>query len=389
MLVHLALNSKALPSKVFFYLILRHYANNSRSDASATTGRSTVTFCFYLPSCKHKLPPSSGKPPTPLSTPLIHLSKSNHPPSDAQAHLVTEAISERVPLLQNLDSRISELEGTLSALRDLREVRAEELRSLEAVNSPLRLFPAEILREVFSACIHNMMVDVLGEEMEAKMLNPRLIKPSSSDSFRIPWTLAAVCRRWRDTAVFFRKFWSFIPCIVDQPRDQLPHLVEQRRDRIALHLSRSSSSPLSLFISSAPNGNSGDTYILRLLKGSSQLKHVYLWVPLVRGLNSNSAMINLRKRLPATIQTLHLTGYLTNDVHMLFPVPSGSPRVTLPFLRCLSVKSRNTPPDHSSWMDMLTAPSLVNLKICMVPIEEHITQSHISAFLQRSYTLEP
>lgn len=331
-------------------------------------------FTTYCRVCKQSTV-SVKERPKPLSPAIISLLETNQTPSEPESHLLADAISERTLLLRELDTEISYLSAKLTALQELREVRAEEIRSLRAVGCPIRMFPAEILREIFAICTSNMAVDMMGREMDVERVYQYSdsTKPSPRDPWRTPWTLAAVCSRWRYIAISFAELWSFVSCVYRQPLKNMRsdnHMADPRYTRISLHLSRSLPYPLSFL------GKLED-HISELISISSRLEHLYLWI---------SDTWNTAAHLETSVRTLRRVGPLDYDSHAhLPPIPKHEHWVTFPRILSLSLSYPVTsdPIDTSSSVFTLIAtPSIVSIKIVKCHLQYEV--SCISEFFQRS-----
>lgn len=341
-------------------------------DDFATTQRE-APFTTHCRSCRQNMILSADEHPAVLSEPIVHLLESNCPPSDSESDIITAAISERAYLLEALDTQISALDATIRSLQELRKARSKELNSLRAVKSKMRTFPAEILYRIFEECVDGIINHLSYEGF--RMLNPTSVVPSLRNAWSIPWSLAAVCRRWRDIAISYDKLWSFVRCLLNQPSEQIPYLTEKARSRITLQLERSSSHPLSLLVSWLQfEEPSDDSNLADLLSESSRWENVYLWI------SRFPVRVN-RERLTPSMRALHIIGHLNEDTRLIFPGPFGSP-ITFPRLHHLSMSVHA---ESIDFLSKITAPGLLTFRMILIDLQNQWPLlSCISRFLQRS-----
>ena len=138
-------------------------------------------------------------------------------------------IAATVEDIDELKRHLSDLQQRLSSLQAHQQV----LLTLEA---PVRRLPVDLLEEIF---IH--FVPIWGEEyaMESRKF---------SIGHLSPFTLASVCRRWRDAALSFPRIWSTIKLDVTRHGRHESSSFGPSIEAIQLHLQRSTTHPLSVIL---------------------------------------------------------------------------------------------------------------------------------------------
>ncbi|KAJ7269522.1 hypothetical protein C8J57DRAFT_1322210 [Mycena rebaudengoi] len=114
----------------------------------------------------------------------------NDPPHPAQITVVQGILDEKSIALSALKAQIAALESKLEDLRQNRETLISEIWKFEAILSPIRHLPSEIVGEIFL------------------YFAPALHIGASS----CPWKLAHICRLWRVIALSLGRLWSVL-CI--------------------------------------------------------------------------------------------------------------------------------------------------------------------------------
>ncbi|KAJ7625622.1 hypothetical protein FB45DRAFT_69661 [Roridomyces roridus] len=180
-----------------------------------------------------------------------------------------------------LDEKIASLEATLNDLYSERDALDKEIRNHTAALSPIRRMPNEILSLVFSL--------VLANDAELHYL---------VDS--APWTLSAVCARWRSVAlspIFWTKISNW------ERRFSL--------EKLAIFLSRSGSSPLRIYFYSDNEElmSEIETTTLELL-----LQHCERWELL--SINGSTEIYSIVESFGprfSMLRTLEFDVYYTNE----------------------------------------------------------------------------
>ncbi|KAJ7050031.1 hypothetical protein C8F01DRAFT_1348434 [Mycena amicta] len=131
------------------------------------------------------------------SDPPAHLLDTNDVPCAADARIVRQIVAHQRSHIVRIDAAIAQLNATLGKLQ--RE-RAETVRRMQvnaSLVSQLRALPAEVLEQIFLWAVPEP-----GERHSAQA--------EKEWSRQLPWSLAQVCRRWRDIAYGFPNLWSCI-----------------------------------------------------------------------------------------------------------------------------------------------------------------------------------
>ena len=163
--------------------------------------------------------------------PVPALLRSNSPPTDQQAALISAALQRAEAEKQRLKARLAR--GAESKNRDgwkavidyKLDLIDEFIRQHKAILSPLRLLPPDIIEEIFHWF--------------------KCPRTSSNEWRNIPWMLGHICRSWRDVALSASFLWHQIPHVILDKRS-LP-----RRHALDELFRRSANRPLELFICSS------------------------------------------------------------------------------------------------------------------------------------------
>lgn len=132
-----------------------------------------------------------------ILSPVNELLISNQPPLPPQRDLVYDFIREIRHDIETIDKEISRAKAVVDDLLAKRKVLREIKRRHQAIVSPLRQLPHELLSEIFIHCLPPF---------------PTRISPSDA-----PLLLEQICRRWRDIARSTPTLWSSI-CLPLDPQ---------------------------------------------------------------------------------------------------------------------------------------------------------------------------
>ncbi|KAF8211033.1 hypothetical protein K438DRAFT_1569716, partial [Mycena galopus ATCC 62051] len=124
------------------------------------------------------------------------LLNTNEPPEDSDVILARSVISNVDTLLASLDNEISQVQEKLRQLQDERALLSSYRTRNEAILSPLRRMPSELLAEIFSY--------TLPPVEDVSMFECRF------DIARSPWLLTHVSSHWRAVAHSTPSLWSQI-----------------------------------------------------------------------------------------------------------------------------------------------------------------------------------
>ncbi|KAJ7578077.1 hypothetical protein C8J56DRAFT_869002, partial [Mycena floridula] len=156
-----------------------------------------------------------------MDTEILRLLRSPLPPSDMERDQIKE-------LLEISEGDIQRLTRSIDALLVQRKQTAQKITSYNAILSPMRGLPRDVLQEIFSHCVRS------------KTAMP--MKTSSA-----PLLLCRICSSWREVALATSEIWSSISIV-------LPfHARPTKKDRLIYEnaqawLGRSGRHPLTISI---------------------------------------------------------------------------------------------------------------------------------------------
>ncbi|KAK0506587.1 hypothetical protein EDD18DRAFT_1455861 [Armillaria luteobubalina] len=188
------------------------------------------------------------------------LLKSNSPLRETERISLLKTVSESSSLLSVLKEKIDHTQQMLNALLDGQAKVMENQRAAKTLLHPIRSIPDDVLRHIFSFCVHEVY-DLL---QEWHTLN-------SLDSRRPPWTLSQVCRSWRRVSLSTASLWRCLCLDFDRypkPKDVLLH-----QFMLGLHLQRARQHQLTIRLSSV-NDISSHAFIPILLISIPYWKHL-------------------------------------------------------------------------------------------------------------------
>ncbi|KAJ7706740.1 hypothetical protein B0H17DRAFT_1001174, partial [Mycena rosella] len=125
----------------------------------------------------------------------LELMTTNAPPEDIELSFIRTIAAETRARLVDLENQISRLEERLQRLGNERILLSSYHVQNQAIVSPLRRMPPEVLGEIFSWTLPSIQ-DVL-ERLRFDMSHS-------------PWVLAQVCSRWRAVALLTPSLWSLL-----------------------------------------------------------------------------------------------------------------------------------------------------------------------------------
>ncbi|KAJ7646956.1 hypothetical protein FB45DRAFT_708065, partial [Roridomyces roridus] len=115
----------------------------------------------------------------------------NEVPNSAEIAFARDLTSRTAVRLTSLDDEILALEDRLEHLKAERAQLFKYHSDNVSILSPLRRMPPEVLTDIFSWTL--------------PALHP--MHGNARDVNQSPWTLAQVCRRWRDVALSTSSLW--------------------------------------------------------------------------------------------------------------------------------------------------------------------------------------
>ncbi|KAJ7647927.1 hypothetical protein FB45DRAFT_894785 [Roridomyces roridus] len=186
-------------------------ASQSSAPNAASPSPETLTWVF------------ENEPPFDPSDTPRKLLDSNDPPSDIHFPSLRDFLSRAMPRRARLDSKISVLKAALDKAVAERDWLDPEIRKHEGAVSSLRRIPTEILSSIFAFVGTGNLLD---SEMAG------------------PWSVSAVCSRWRAIALSTPSMWAEIDLDFDDGPDFNETDFEGRRQRLETHLERSGQMPL-------------------------------------------------------------------------------------------------------------------------------------------------
>ncbi|PBK90392.1 hypothetical protein ARMGADRAFT_995277, partial [Armillaria gallica] len=149
------------------------------------------------PECGYSIPGESLAPILPSSR-FEELSSCNDPPVDLERTALEAVVREGKANLASLRQRIAAVRKTLKILFKEQTRTVKHITDAKILLSPIRRLPADVLIEIFTACLPE---------------DPDL--PDDTDSLDTqlqvaPWVLSQVCASWRQTALTWTGLWANI-----------------------------------------------------------------------------------------------------------------------------------------------------------------------------------
>ncbi|KAJ7649038.1 hypothetical protein DFH06DRAFT_1208852 [Mycena polygramma] len=166
--------------------------------------------------------------PSISSIDLDHLLTSNRYALDSEIPIIHGILSSDEACIQALDAQMHALHEQIqglyvsrTTLAQKKEKIAEHARLARAAISSVRRVPSELICEIFVLAV-----------------SPRI----SADKGQPPWWLGHICQSWRQTALSYSLFWSFITVTVPS----LSSPVIDHLSRIEAQLIRTAHAPLDI-----------------------------------------------------------------------------------------------------------------------------------------------
>ncbi|KAJ7918621.1 hypothetical protein B0H13DRAFT_2269015 [Mycena leptocephala] len=179
-------------------------------------------YVHSCPNCMAVLSPSDSKlPPFDPSLVSSDILETNDPPLESQIPFLRDFVARGRARMDVLNPKIALLQSALDELLEERDKLDIEIREHKGGLSPLRRMPTEILSHIFSL----------------------VLRPSES----APWTVSAVCARWRTTVISQPSFWASIHYHHDHSRS-----IGTNTFRLETQLCRSKELPLNVEFSVLP-----------------------------------------------------------------------------------------------------------------------------------------
>ncbi|KAJ7788777.1 hypothetical protein B0H14DRAFT_2472407, partial [Mycena olivaceomarginata] len=141
------------------------------------------------PKCMHVFSlPDAALPPLTPTIALRDILETNDPPLDTQIPLLRDLLSNRRARMAALDAKIALFRSLLARLLEEKAELNVEIGMHEGGLSLLRCMPTEILSHIFKFSL----------------------PPHQTDAEHAPWTVSAVCARWRTIVMSQSSFWTSI-----------------------------------------------------------------------------------------------------------------------------------------------------------------------------------
>ncbi|KAF8917123.1 hypothetical protein CPB85DRAFT_1287793 [Mucidula mucida] len=337
------------------------------------------------PCPNHRIPVHSHPPLEMLdNNPAFHhLTRTNDVPSPAEYDTIQGMIldlesryitagsnADRLRVLQSeFAGKMIQINTQLQVLEEERARLSQCIAARRCLLAPVRRIPSEILTNIFSSTIDFLDVPTIIDAPNGKVLWQFNVAESPL------WTMELVCRRWRKEVLGSPKLWSSIDIVITN--DHFADDDDRYVQCLALHLSRSGASPLSIaiFDQSDPASSSFKDQLpscipILLIPFATRIKELSLMLPLTMV----SGMSRLRRRLQS-LKTLRVANtrfnpeFPTLEVFDMAPCLQTfnmfdieTPLQTLPVQwdRITSFTSRHfsdlpaicymvDPPHHTSW----------------------------------------
>ncbi|KAF7357903.1 hypothetical protein MVEN_00836600 [Mycena venus] len=185
-----------------------------------------------------------------MTSPFASRLRTNYCPRDEELAQIKALLSEPCQRLKHLDDEIAVLQKALDKLSEERNALSAYVKAHEALMSPIRRLPLDILEHIFVACLptHRNCV------MSAK---------------EAPVILGRICSSWRNISLRTPRLWCRLHIVEPPPPEssnsltassrrllQLEAKVTQRLQRLEVAntwLRRSGQCPLSISLESNPD----------------------------------------------------------------------------------------------------------------------------------------
>ncbi|KAJ7781490.1 hypothetical protein B0H16DRAFT_1359059 [Mycena metata] len=158
-------------------------------------------------------------------SPIRHLLHTNFVPAEAECDAVRLLLNESLESLRQLDTEILQLQTAMAKLVDIRQKLSADIDAHQAMITPARRMPSDIIQEIFVACLPTD-------------------GPSVIDSNDAPILLGQICHSWRHVAHSTAALWTDLHIVIPGTAEQVKDLSEV----IKLWLGRSGGLPLSITV---------------------------------------------------------------------------------------------------------------------------------------------
>ncbi|KAK7024968.1 ABC protein [Favolaschia claudopus] len=144
---------------------------------------------FSCPKCMQNFDIcDSGLPPLAPAVVSSRVLDTNDPPLEPEIPTLREFISTARARSERLDIKIGFLQSALAELQEEQRILSDTISKHEGSVSALRSFPVEILSHIFSFTL----------------------PPHQYGAASAPWTISAVCSKWRAIVISEPRFWIWV-----------------------------------------------------------------------------------------------------------------------------------------------------------------------------------
>ncbi|KAK7024946.1 hypothetical protein R3P38DRAFT_1054996 [Favolaschia claudopus] len=144
------------------------------------------------------LAPSLDPSPVDANAALDDVLGTNNPPNELNLAAVRGLVSQSSLLRATMNARLSSLKAETEKILEDRKALDAQIRRYQGALSPLRRYPTELLSLIFTFAVHPMDYESDLEDFGLMGMRMR------------PWTLAAVCGRWRNIVLSQSNLWAFL-----------------------------------------------------------------------------------------------------------------------------------------------------------------------------------
>ncbi|KAJ7724954.1 hypothetical protein DFH07DRAFT_854492 [Mycena maculata] len=246
-----------------------------------------------------------------MESPFKDILYTNIAPSDSQCQTIRELLVGPHQEIANLTDEIVATQALLEALAQRRAALEEFVSAHLALVSPIRRLPADVMQEIFVACLPSGQNSVMSEQ-------------------DAPLLLCHICNAWRSLALSTPRLWASLHIVLPS-MDEMPSINET----VNGWLSRSGILPLSISVA-APRRFEYDlsTLLQTLIGFSPRWNHIRFNLPTY---NSFSPLASLSPADVPILQTLVLKGF-----NWTYDSP-GTPNNHLGFMGTSSLRSLQIP----------------------------------------------
>ncbi len=240
------------------------------------------------PECGYTMPGESFGPILP-SPRFEELSSCNDPPVDSERAALEAVVREGKAKLASLRQRIATVRKMLQILFKEQTRTVKHITDAKILLSPIRRLPADVLIEIFTACLPE---------------DPDL--PDDTDSLDTqlqvaPWVLSQVCSSWRQTALTWTGLWANIRLKMDLYTNHMESVF-----RLGIVLDRAGEHRLRVFIHGQKDFSDHPVFEM-IMSTSARWESLDVSAPLrsFRSFNSISHHLPLLETLWIRVSSFH------------------------------------------------------------------------------------